>query len=513
MKKKKLTIIHDIFLTLLILVASTLIGFFFQQWNLHKTNVVVVYIFSVLLISRFTQGYLYGITASVISLLLFNWFFTEPFFTLKVYDLTYLITFAIMMFTSIVTSTLTSKAIEAAAKAKERETESNALYHMTNHLADADNSETIVQIIITTTSEVLGCNTACICFDKQGAPERTFIQRKEDGNFIRRELKETDELSQKIEVFRQTDVTQDGSQLHQIMEIVEQECLYPIYGKTMILAVLRIPKPVGATMSVPQKRMIHSIIESAALALERLRSLQEQARSQEETTRERYRSNLLRAISHDIRTPLAGIMGTSEILMASTEQNESEYNLAKNIYQDAQWLHGMVENILNLTRLQDGKLILDKQLEAVEEVIGVALHVMEKRIPERIIDVEMPENVVMAPMDAGLISQVLINLLDNADKHTAKNQKITISVYEEKEFVSISVKDNGSGISEKDLPHIFQMFYTTCNRKPETRAGVGLGLPICQSIIEAHGGKIRAENQKDGGAIFTFTLPTGEEQK
>ncbi len=239
--------------------------------------------------------------------------------------------------------------------------------------------------------------------------------------------------------------------------------------------------------------------------------LQEQAQSREEITQERYRGNLLRAISHDIRTPLSGIMGTSEMLMDATEQGDPRYALAENIYRDAQWLHGMVENILNLTRLQDGKLALHKQPEAVEEVIGAALLAMEKRTPGRAIDVEMPDHVVMAPMDARLVSQVLINLLDNAHKHTPKEQPITISVCADEETVTITVADRGSGIAECDLPHIFQMFYTTCRRSPDSKRGVGLGLAICQSIVEAHGGSIRAENRKGGGAAFTFTLPVGGE--
>ncbi len=499
MRRYEWSMVGDMVLSVLILAAATLIGFFFRQCELHETNVVVVYIFSVLLISRFTRGYVYGIAASVVSLLLFNWFFTEPYFTLKVHDMTYLITFAIMMFTSIVTSTLTTKVKQAAADASEREKESNALYQMTNHLTDAEDTEAIAQITVTTTSEVLGCNTACICFDEQGIPEKTFLQRKEDESIIRRDLKDSDELRRRME------------QLHGAVDITQQEHLYPIYGKNRILAVLRIPKDVGAAMTAAQTRMLHSIMESAALALERLRSLQEQARSREETAQERYRGNLLRAISHDIRTPLSGIMGTSEMLMDATEQADPRYALARDIYQDAQWLHGMVENILNLTRLQDGKLTLNKQPEAVEEVIGAALLAMEKRLPERAIDVEMPDHVVMAPMDARLIRQVLINLLDNADKHTPKEGKITISVCTDGEAVSITVADRGSGISAQDLPHIFQMFYTTCRRSPDSRRGVGLGLTICQSIVEAHGGTIRAENRKEGGAAFTFTLPLGGE--
>ncbi len=134
--------------------------------------------------------------------------------------------------------------------------------------------------------------------------------------------------------------------------------------------------------------------------------------------------------------------------------------------------------------------------------------VMEKRLPERVIEVEMPESVVMVPMDARLISQVLVNLLDNAAKHTDKNGEISICVSTDENYVSMTVADRGRGIAEQDLPHIFQMFYTTRSKSPDAKKrGVGLGLAICQSIVEAHGGNIRAENRVDGGASFTFTLP------
>ncbi len=496
MRKEIRSVMRDLILTALIMAASTLIGFFFQYQGFHKTNVVVVYIFSVLLISRFTEGYVWGIGASVVCVLLFNWFFTEPYFTLKVNDMTYLITFAIMTVISVVTSALTTKVKQAAADAMEREAQSNALYQMTNHLTDAEDMDAIAAITVKTASETLNCNAACICFDENGAPEKTFLQRKEDGTIIHQELQGGEELRKRME------------QLHGAVDITEQKYDYPIYGKTMILAVLRIPAEIGSAMTPAQSRILHSIIESATLALERLRSLQAQARSREETTQERYRGNLLRAISHDIRTPLSGIMGTSEMLIGMTDPDDPRYTLAKDVYKDADWLHGLVENILNLTKLQEGRLTLNKQPEAVEEVIGAALMVMEKRLPERVIEVEMPESVVMVPMDARLISQVLVNLLDNAAKHTDKNGEISICVSTDENYVSMTVADRGRGIAEQDLPHIFQMSYTTRSKSPDAKKrGVGLGLAICQSIVEAHGGNIRAENRVDGGASFTFTLP------
>lgn len=499
MKKFRYSIFFDIILTILVLTISTFLGVLFRKLELHETNIVVIYIFSVLLVSRFTKGYAFGIASSVISLLLFNWFFTEPYYTLKVNDMTYFITFAIMTLTSIFTSTLTTKVKKAASDAKEREKESNSLYQMTNFLTDAEGTDAISEIIARTTSNVLNCGTAFICFDEEENPKKTFIQCKEDGQIVRRDLQNGQELKKRM------------SLLHDSVDITEEHYLYPVYGKDKILAVLRIPSYMGEVMTSSQTRMLYSIIENAALALDRYQSIQEQLKSREETTQERYRANLLRAISHDIRTPLSGIIGTSEILMSKTDPEDDRYGLAKDIYCDAEWLHGLVENILNLTRLRDGKLVLNKKLEAVEEVIGASLMVIDKRSPNSIINIEMPDNVVMAPMDARLVTQVLVNLLDNAVKHTLNNEEITISVIPNNDNVSIKVSDRGTGIPEKDLSLIFQMFYTTNNRRPDSKRGVGLGLAICQSIVEAHGGTIFAKNREGGGAEFTFTLPLGGE--
>lgn len=495
MKKSKIKVLFDLGFTILMLTLSTLLGVLFRRWNFHETNVVIVYIFSVLIISRITKGYVFGLVSSVVSFLLFNWFFTEPYFTFKVNDMTYLITFFIMTSTSIVTSTLTTKVKKAATDAKEKESESNALYQMTNHLTDAENADDIAKIIVKTTSNILNCNTGFICFNENGEPEKTFLQSKDDGSIIRRELSKAEELKKRVET------------LHGAVDITQNEHQYPVYGKSVILAVLTIPNKTGENLTESQTRIIHSIIESASLALEKLRSLQAQVKSSEETAQERYRSNLLRAISHDIRTPLSGIMGTSEVLMGKTDKDDPRYALAEDIYKDAEWLHGLVENILNLTKLQDGKLILDKQPEALEEVIGASLMVMEKRLPGRNIEVEMPETFIMVPMDAKLISQVLINLLDNASKHTKKENEIKISVGVSDQNVIVSVLDRGSGISKEDLPHVFQTFYTSNRKNPDSKRGVGLGLAICQSIIEAHGGTISAKNRDGGGACFTFTLP------
>ena len=164
--------------------------------------------------------------------------------------------------------------------------------------------------------------------------------------------------------------------------------------------------------------------------------------------------------------------------------------------------------------LQDGDVPLAKQPEAVEEVVGAAIKAMEKRIPDREIQVEMPDSLMIVPMNARLIHQVLINLMDNAVAHSDDKTPIKVSVAldEEEGMARFTVADNGTGIPNADLSRIFEMFYTTNHKSADSRRGVGLGLAICQSIVEAHGGKIFARNREDStGAEFIFTLPVGGE--
>lgn len=232
-----------------------------------------------------------------------------------------------------------------------------------------------------------------------------------------------------------------------------------------------------------------------------------------EVLQERYRANLLRAISHDLRTPLAGIIGNSEMLMRMIEKEDVKYKIAEGIHKDADWLHSLVENILSLSRLQNAEIYLDKHFELVEEIVGAAVGQIEKRAAGYEICVEIPEEPISILMDVHLIEQVLINLLDNAVKHTPVGEEILIKVEksEKKGAVIFIVADRGDGLSNEDRKNIFQMFYTNSKGDSSVQKGVGLGLVICETIVKAHGGKIWGDNREDGkGAVFTFTLPWKE---
>ena len=321
--------------------------------------------------------------------------------------------------------------------------------------------------------------------------ERSYLQYAA-GNIMHRELCASDDVASRVQLLHTGCVETESGQE------------WPLYGQQRILGVLRLPR---MALSDAQRQLLCSMLESTAMAIDRLSAAQAQQRYREESFQERTRSNLLRAISHDLRTPLSGIMGTSEMIRDLSAQDDPRRRLAQDIWRDADWLHALVENILSLTRLQDGRLQIEKQPEAVEEIVGSALAQMERRAPDREIDAELPEELLMVPMDAKLIVQMLVNLLDNAMRHTPAGNEIKVCVERRDGKAVFSVLDRGEGIREEDMPHLFERFYTTRGKSADAARGVGLGLSICDAIARAHGGSITARNREGGGAVFAFELP------
>ncbi|MDO4272728.1 MAG: DUF4118 domain-containing protein [Eubacteriales bacterium] len=480
------------------LVLATALGYLFRRVGFSETNIVLLYILSVLITATLADGYVYGILTSVGATLAYNYFFTDPCYSLDVDNPGYIVTFVIMTIVSLVTGTLTSRMRQITYDARRREEETLELYRLTSRLVTVDEIQGIGSAVAESVSRFLLCHGACVCFDGDGIPMECFMQQIEEGRQIRRVLEDREAYVRRIG-------TLGGK-----WGIVDEFCEYPVRGEKGIVGVIRIPRQEGAGFQEGQLRFLDSVAKCMALAISRIYSLQNQMKSQQEMTQERYRGNLLRAISHDLRTPLSGIMGTSEMIMKMSEEEDPRYQMAEGIWKDAGWLHSLVENILSLTRLQSSPVVLKKEEELVEEIVGGALEQLRRREPEREIEVDVPEEMLLVPMDGRLIMQTLVNLLDNAVKHTPPEKEVRITVEKDREQDSVvfKVSDRGEGIAPEDLPKIFETFYTSGLKAADARKGIGLGLAICKSIVQAHGGRIIARNRNDGpGAEFIFSLP------
>jgi len=223
------------------------------------------------------------------------------------------------------------------------------------------------------------------------------------------------------------------------------------------------------------------------------------------------RANLLRAVSHDLRTPLTSISGSiAAVLEGGNMTGEQARELLVDAKDDAEWLRRMVENLLSVTRISGGETAqIHKEEEVLEEVLSEAVVNFKKRNPNVSVSVTVPDALLFVPMDAMLIEQVLINLMDNAVVHGENTEKIAIIASSGEKYISVSVIDNGKGIDENTFAHLFDgsLQFTGKAATDKTR-GLGIGLSVCKTIIEAHGGAISAENAEQG-SCFTFTLPHG----
>ena len=231
-----------------------------------------------------------------------------------------------------------------------------------------------------------------------------------------------------------------------------------------------------------------------------------------EIEREKMRGNLLRAVSHDIRTPLTSIVGATSLLLENDKELSSEQKLkfVGDIRSEAQWLIRIVENLLSVTRIGDGSdsARIDKVEEVIEEIIGSAVLKFKKRFPEIEVLVSLPEELILVPMDGILIEQVLVNLLENAVLHGKTTSKIRIHVKEDEERILVFVEDNGQGIRDGLIPQIFSgNMQTEEGKVSDAKRNMGIGLSVCKTIIKAHKGNMKAENIENSGARFTFWLP------
>lgn len=242
--------------------------------------------------------------------------------------------------------------------------------------------------------------------------------------------------------------------------------------------------------------------------------VQKQEKLRLETEREKLRANLLRSMSHDLRTPLTGISGSISAVLDNADclSTEQQRELLEGAKEDAEWLCRMVENLLSVTRITDDAVdTLHTQEEALEEVIGAAVLSFRKRNPDITVEVSVPETVLMAPMDPVLIQQVMQNLLDNALIHGKTTTRINVDAKAENGNAVVSVTDNGAGIEVSRLEHLFDgaLPFSGQLQTTDQSRSLGIGLSVCRAIIQAHGGSISAANQPQGGACFTFTLPQG----
>lgn len=494
-------ILIDFCKTIIIFLVATCFALYLRKANVLNDNIYGVYMLAVAITSSSTSGYLWGIISSICGVIGVNFFFTYPYFALNFTLAGYPVTFAILLLLSVLTSALTAKVKQAAILSSLRRKRAESLNTMSKELLTANNFDDILRI----TMEHIYAVSHCSVILYIGAP-------CSPQHIVDRYISENDEqilasmLEKQVaqEAFEQKKNTGLGTQ------DISQNCLgtyIPFVKKDKTYGVLGLLMKDPAYISDDTLQYITLITAQTILALDRQEIFLESQKILLEKEKENMRSNLLRAISHDLRTPLTCILGSSATLLENEETLEKNVRsqLLEDIHHDAEWLIQMVENLLSVTKISGDGASLKKQEEIVEEITGESVAKIQKRFPLAKICVHVPDEPLLVPMDAMLIEQVLINLMENAIRHSGTNQPIHLVVQKIEKEAYFSVFDQGIGIHPECLPHLFDGTLK-CKSTDSTR-GLGIGLPICKSIIAAHGGRIFVENNKDGGANFTFILP------
>ena len=291
----------------------------------------------------------------------------------------------------------------------------------------------------------------------------------------------------------------------------QAKCLYlAIRSGNNVYGVIGIPLQ-KETLDSYEYSILLSVINECALAMENVQNAIEKEKNAVLAKNEQLRGDLLRAISHDLRTPLCSISGNADMLLSNSDRLDeaTRYQIYTDIHEDSEWLIGVVENLLSITRLNDGRLKFKFTDQLLDEVIAESLrHVSRKHDAYKI--VADCEELVLTRMDVHLIIQVLVNLIDNAIKYTPSGSVISIRGFKKAGKAQVSVEDNGPGIPDEMKPHIFEMFYTGKTTVADSQRSLGLGLALCRSIIEAHDGTLVLSNHAPHGCNFTFTLPLSE---
>lgn len=461
--KRTRSVLLNTSIVLIIMVVTTFLAQLFVILDFQEATIVILYLLAVLIIAQTTTHHIYGILASVLSVLLFNFFFTEPLYSFSTHQPDYIFTFFVMLASSLFSSTLTSR-LKLANTTAEKRAQQLELIDKINQVftrhAPSELSDDLVDLL------------------EQHFHASVKLLIGEAGQSIVPSLHDHDDPSLTI---------------IETLRVADQS-----YGSLMVTSAI--------PMSSDSRRFCSSLAVLIAQNLERQALVHQATESEIEMREQRLKNNLLSAISHDLRTPLATIMGSAETLAESDAllNTGDRLLLLKTIQEDARWLIDSVENILSLMRV-DEKLTLNIEKESVEELIGdVVAHVVG--YAKQHIRLSLPKENLIYPMDIRLMEKVLINLVNNAIYYAPLDSEITLSAYTKNDTLVFDVADEGPGIPDELKTRVFNRFMTT-PPVGEKRKGLGLGLAICKAIVEAHHGRIFIKDNDPKGTIVRCVFP------
>jgi len=498
MNKDKILSLKNLIIVLIIIFLTTLFAYSLQEFGIRLENILLVYIIAVMIIIIETKKFILGFTSTIICVFIFNFLFIDPKYTFIINDANYIISMIIFILVSFIISSLASRLQKQIKISYNNQEKVEVLYQMSKKLLFIHSIENIVNFELKHLNKYLNRNiTIYIKYQKY---EKVF----KIDDFI--DLKK---YQHEIEWC-----------LHSFQICGYNESQFPNLSFKMLplksnkgnLGVLIVDCE-NKDISDEEKQFLQVAISHMNISLER-----EFISTQEETIRiemenEKFKTSLLRSISHDLRTPLTSLSAGSSLLIDNydTLDDDTKKSILVDINNETSYLSSFVENLLNMTRIDANKLNINKKREVIEDIVSDVSSRVSKRLGKHKLEVISPEEMIFIYCDAQLIVQVLVNLIDNAVKHTKANSKIIIKYYQDNKYTWFEVIDNGGGIDSNKLENIFNEFISIYSDKSDKNRGVGLGLSICKGIVEAHKGNIIAFNNDVEGMTFKFKIPLKKE--
>lgn len=481
----------DLLVTLCVLAVATGVGMLFRYLNLTESSIITVFVLSVLVTAVFTQNYICNVASSVVGVILFNLLFVEPYNSLRVSDVGTYVTFAVTLTVSLIMGAVTYRMKYTAKKSAQSAYRTKVLFDTDRLLQQQSDKSKLLATAAEQLMRLTGRDVAVFTVtDGTPALEEVFNADQSEGAPFE---------TQAVQMLLQTNVQDGMEQNGAIYYAVALDGR--VYGAVGV-------RVGDKKLDSLEKSILRSIVGECALAIDNVHAREEQEHASVTARQEQLRANMLRSISHDLRTPLTAIAGNADCLLNSYDKLDDEVRtqLFRDIYEDSMWLYGLVENLLSVTRL-NSEVKLNLTCELADELIDEAVRRLRRRSVGYVITKSLPEKPLLVKVDTKLFVQVLVNLLENALKYTPVGSHLTVSAAKTDNGVTFSVADNGGGIPDELKEKIFDMFYTGDNTVADGRRSLGLGLALCKAIVKAHGGEIFVTDNVPSGAVFSFTIP------
>lgn len=458
-------------------------------------NIVMVFLLAVVLVSvRYGRGP--GVLASFLAVAIFNFGFVQPRFTFAVTDVQYLMTFAVMLVVGLITGQLTAGSKYQADVATRREQRVRSLYEMSRDLSAALMPEQIAEIGERFIVTELGAKTAFLLTDANDRLQRPLSSPLGPPAV---------DMGIAQWAFDHGEAAGKGTNT-----LAASPILYlPLKAPMRLRGVLALEMRNTDRLMIPeQQRLLDTFASLIAIALERVHYVEVAQNTTVQMESERLRNSVLSAISHDLRTPMSVLVGLADsMFLTQPPPTSPQAEIARSLKEEALRVSAQVNNLLDMARLQSGRVELNRQWQPLEEVVVSALKTLERAFAEHQIRVSLDENLPLVSIDSVLMERVIYNLLENTVKYTPPGSQVEIGANVTERMIEVWVDDNGPGLPEGKEDVIFKKFER--GQAESATRGVGLGLAICRAIVEAHGGEIYAVNRPQGGARFLFTLPKG----